>query len=48
MSDMFNGATSFNQNIKSWNVSLVKYCNGFSKGATAFLSSNKPGFTCSE
>ena len=36
MSEMFSGATVFNQNIGSWNVSGVEDMSEMFEGATAF------------
>jgi len=44
MSRMFEEATSFNQDLNSWNVSNVTNCEDFSLYATAWTES-KPNFT---
>jgi len=44
MSRMFEEATSFNQDLNSWNVSNVTNCEDFSSYATAWTES-KPNFT---
>jgi surface protein len=36
MSDMFSGATAFNQDISSWNTANVVYFDGMFSGATSF------------
>jgi len=35
---MFEGATAFNQDLSSWDASLVEYCSNFADGATAWLN----------
>ena len=44
MRDMFNDATSFNQDISSWDVNNVTECENFSLDATAWTLP-KPNFT---
>jgi len=44
MGSMFNGATSFNQDISSWSVSKVTQCTDFSLNTTAWTLP-KPNFT---
>jgi surface protein len=36
MNDMFKGATSFNQNLNSWNVSSLKETSGMFNDASSF------------
>ena len=40
MNDMFNGATSFNQNIGNWNTSNVQNMFGMFAEATSFNQTN--------
>ena len=37
MSNMFNGASSFNQPLDTWDVRRVYYREGMFEGATSFL-----------
>ena len=37
MKKMFEYAGSFNQDLSSWNVSKVGYCEKFRKGATNYI-----------
>ena len=41
---MFQGATSFNQDLSGWSVNNVTSCTDFSDGATSW-SDPKPNFT---
>jgi len=44
MASMFENATSYNQDLSSWNVANVTFCSGFSTGATSWTLP-KPNFT---
>jgi len=47
MTSMFRGATSFNQNISTWNVGKVTSCGYFSRDANpSWSSGSKPGGAC--
>ena len=50
MQSMFFQARAFNQNIRGWTLTALTTCGGFSTGATAFQSANKPNFAgkCTE
>jgi hypothetical protein len=44
MESMFNFATSFNQDLSSWSVNNVTFCNQFSDGAYSWTLP-QPNFT---
>ncbi len=45
MGSMFDGATSFNGDISLWNTNRVIDCGNFSRGASAWNSTNQPTFS---